>query len=265
MASQAETMILQMKKCGKCKQEKPLSEFSKYKRSKDGYNWCCKDCKKLEWQQYFSKNKIKRRLYNRGYYSKQKKSKIIKEPIFILLDIQSAEYHVSYDIPQLKKHLFLGFGCDPCELSLQEFVYPTADLFDENEIENYIIFTNLKFCYIKYKGNYYWGEFGEQIRYYEYGTERELKTYYFDKELAEKLGRKSKNYYVVTETYHEKSLINKNPEKIVILSDIFPLAPNYSYAHVFRSLSGKPISDPKLLKEILQFVEEGINSKKLIG
>lgn len=33
-----------MKKCSRCKVVKPLSEFWKYRQSKDGYNWWCKLC-----------------------------------------------------------------------------------------------------------------------------------------------------------------------------------------------------------------------------
>lgn len=42
-----------MKKCSKCNIEKDLSQFNKNKRSKDNYNYSCKDCKKL----YYNKNK----------------------------------------------------------------------------------------------------------------------------------------------------------------------------------------------------------------
>lgn len=35
------------KRCFRCKEIKPISEFGRDRRSKDGLNGCCKDCKKL--------------------------------------------------------------------------------------------------------------------------------------------------------------------------------------------------------------------------
>jgi len=34
------------KTCSKCKQEKPLDEFHKYKKAKDGLSYWCKQCMK---------------------------------------------------------------------------------------------------------------------------------------------------------------------------------------------------------------------------
>lgn len=55
MSIRAETYTLQTKQCSKCKEEKPLSEFSKNKRTKDGYHFYCKDCKKADWEKFKSK------------------------------------------------------------------------------------------------------------------------------------------------------------------------------------------------------------------
>lgn len=33
-----------MKKCNICNEEKPLDEYYKVKRNKDGYSACCKSC-----------------------------------------------------------------------------------------------------------------------------------------------------------------------------------------------------------------------------
>jgi hypothetical protein len=35
-----------MKKCGRCKEEKPFSEFYKHKSRSDGLTWDCKECRK---------------------------------------------------------------------------------------------------------------------------------------------------------------------------------------------------------------------------
>lgn len=37
---------METKTCSNCKQTKPITFFSKYKRSKDGYDYRCKECSK---------------------------------------------------------------------------------------------------------------------------------------------------------------------------------------------------------------------------
>ena len=67
-----------MKKCSKCKEEKPLEEFNKCKSTKDGRQSICKECRKQyrennkekirEWnKQYSENNKEKKREYNKQY------------------------------------------------------------------------------------------------------------------------------------------------------------------------------------------------------
>lgn len=65
-----------MKKCRKCKVEKPLSEFTKSSRQKDGLDYYCKPCKSSNWEQYRSnpKNKNKHLKYNRNYYQQNKET-----------------------------------------------------------------------------------------------------------------------------------------------------------------------------------------------
>ena len=41
-----------MKKCSKCKQEKPFTEFYKGKHKPDGYQNECKTCGKERYKQY---------------------------------------------------------------------------------------------------------------------------------------------------------------------------------------------------------------------
>ena len=45
-----------MKKCTKCKKDKPLTEFHKSKQSKDGYRWQCKQCDKVYTKAYRKAN-----------------------------------------------------------------------------------------------------------------------------------------------------------------------------------------------------------------
>ncbi len=48
--------IHQMKTCSKCGAAKPLSEFGKYKRSKDGYDYRCKKCQRASNKQWCANN-----------------------------------------------------------------------------------------------------------------------------------------------------------------------------------------------------------------
>jgi hypothetical protein len=50
---------IQIKSCNKCKSTKPLSEFCRHKKSKDGYNWSCKKCKAKDDATYYRKNRPK--------------------------------------------------------------------------------------------------------------------------------------------------------------------------------------------------------------
>jgi len=77
-----------LKKCSKCKKEKPFSEFSKQKRSKDGLRSECKSCekqyreankeRKAEWgKQYYEANKEKIKQYREE--NKEKRKQYLKE------------------------------------------------------------------------------------------------------------------------------------------------------------------------------------------
>jgi excinuclease UvrABC nuclease subunit len=60
-----------MKKCCKCSIEKPLTEFSKNKKSPDGLQWQCKVCKKGEFKQWYENNKPQHRNYVVKWKSKK--------------------------------------------------------------------------------------------------------------------------------------------------------------------------------------------------
>ena len=66
------------KKCIKCGEVKPYSEFHKKSGSSDGYRSKCKECRKIPSQQYYQKNKdkIKKRTteYNRNNRGKHRTS-----------------------------------------------------------------------------------------------------------------------------------------------------------------------------------------------
>lgn len=66
-----------MKKCKKCKTNKPLNEFHKCNLCKDGLRLVCKSCVKIEKKEYdkvrYKDNKAKITANTKEYYSKNKK------------------------------------------------------------------------------------------------------------------------------------------------------------------------------------------------
>lgn len=58
------------KQCTKCFETKPLTEFHKHKREKDGYRAACKTCRKKEWKENREKISIQRK----GYYQENKEA-----------------------------------------------------------------------------------------------------------------------------------------------------------------------------------------------
>src|SRR5687767_13412461 len=54
-----------MKTCTKCRIEKPLHDFYKKATTKDGYQYCCKECKSGYNTDHYSRNK--------EYYSEKRK------------------------------------------------------------------------------------------------------------------------------------------------------------------------------------------------
>jgi hypothetical protein len=57
-----------MKICKKCNKEKELIDFSKHKRTADGYNYYCKECNR----NYRLQNKDRLKEYNNNYYCQNK-------------------------------------------------------------------------------------------------------------------------------------------------------------------------------------------------
>jgi len=72
---------MNLKTCGKCKEEKPLSEFNKNKNTKDGLCSDCRECKR----QYYKENKEKIKRQGAKYYKentekiRQRHAKYYKE------------------------------------------------------------------------------------------------------------------------------------------------------------------------------------------
>ena len=62
--------------CNRCKVTKMMTEFNKNKRTKNGYNSICKDCKKNSDKLYRELNKEKIKTYrknNKDYFKKKNK------------------------------------------------------------------------------------------------------------------------------------------------------------------------------------------------
>ena len=80
------------KTCNKCKEEKPLDQFNKHKKNKDGLSYSCKSCKKeyykenqermsVLWRNWYKKNKEKKSEYKKEYYQKNKEEILTKKKI----------------------------------------------------------------------------------------------------------------------------------------------------------------------------------------
>ncbi|KKL06398.1 hypothetical protein LCGC14_2596430 [marine sediment metagenome] len=56
-----------MKRCSKCKEVKPFSEFNKNRNNKDGLRFCCKECKMIIDKKYRQTHKKELRQYALQY------------------------------------------------------------------------------------------------------------------------------------------------------------------------------------------------------
>ena len=95
-----------MKICSKCKVNKPLSEFRKNSRSKDGLGTKCKECLKEEDKKYNIENKYKRQAWreeNKDYLKEWKKK--YRENNKDAIKKYSKEYHEKAYIPKVRKLL----------------------------------------------------------------------------------------------------------------------------------------------------------------
>jgi len=59
---------MKIKRCGKCKKMKSVSEFNKNVSKKDGLSYYCRVCSKKKWDKYYLNHLVKIHTKNRNYY-----------------------------------------------------------------------------------------------------------------------------------------------------------------------------------------------------
>jgi len=67
-----------MKRCGTCRQEKPLSEFGKDKYRSDGLRWQCHPCQAESCRSYYESHSAKRRRWARENAHRYSRTKRIR-------------------------------------------------------------------------------------------------------------------------------------------------------------------------------------------
>lgn len=93
-----------MKRCTKCKQEKPITDFPKNNKFKSGLNTQCKTCANEYHRKYYKKNKRK----FKDYYKNEKETK-------------STHKYNCIDCGKLTiKSYMISLQCDDCQSELLE-------------------------------------------------------------------------------------------------------------------------------------------------
>ena len=88
---------METKICSNCKQEKPISEFPKCKRNKDGLDTHCMDCRNKKNRAYREKNKEKVKEARKRYYESNKEHILEQKKVYAdSHKEQKAEYDKKY-------------------------------------------------------------------------------------------------------------------------------------------------------------------------
>ena len=132
------------KKCTKCGEIKPHSEFHKDKSRKDGYATSCKSCRK----KYHENNKEKRKVYFKEYHEKHKeeRNKYFKE-----YNEKHREEKIKYfknyheehkeERTEIWKEYSKEYHKKKCEQSIEQiYINFTQKLYTKNDIQYGIIY-----------------------------------------------------------------------------------------------------------------------------
>lgn len=65
---------MKTKVCSKCETEKPLNQFNKFKRSKDGLTVDCRKCANARAREWYRNNKKSHQAKHKKYYKKNRES-----------------------------------------------------------------------------------------------------------------------------------------------------------------------------------------------
>ena len=132
------------KKCTKCGEIKPHSEFHKDKSRKDGYATSCKSCRK----KYHENNKEKRKVYFKEYHEKHKeeRNKYFKEYNEKHKEEKIKyfkEYHEKHkeERKEIWKEYSKEYHKKKCEQSIEQiYINFTQKLYPKNDIQYGIIY-----------------------------------------------------------------------------------------------------------------------------
>lgn len=112
-----------MKKCSKCLADKSVENYSKCRSSKDGLQYTCKDCQKIKWKNYYSRDdkkeflKIKAQNYYRDNKDKINNDKDkLKERSDKYRKNRPSERVVADNLRKRREHLYKKYG-----LTIEEY------------------------------------------------------------------------------------------------------------------------------------------------
>lgn len=121
---------MKTKRCTKCGETKPLSEFSKKTASPDGLRWWCKTCTAIYQRQYLARNREKRAAYQREYYILYTYGLTMAD-YNAMLKTQGGVCAICGEAQQEDRHLAIdhdhetneirGLLCDACNVGLGSF------------------------------------------------------------------------------------------------------------------------------------------------
>jgi len=108
-------VIMETKVCYRCKQEKPLSEFSKRRSSKDGAVGECKTCDSDRCRNYYKKNKEKVLKQKSDYYKKNRERVLEQRYAYVRKDPVRAKAHMLFKTAVKRGKIIRPDVCSLCK------------------------------------------------------------------------------------------------------------------------------------------------------